>query len=124
MGFKISKKYFSNESDFFSKLVKNGQAPKTMIISCSDSRVDPTILFNAKPGDLFVVRNVANLVPPFEKDDMYHGVSSALEYAVKTLKVQDIIILGHSIVEEFLHCVAYVKEAEKQNSKVKMKLNL
>ena len=66
-----------------------------MIISCSDLRVDPAILFNTKPGDLFVVRNVANLVPPL-KDDMYHGVSSALEYAVKTLKVQDIIILGHS----------------------------
>ena len=116
----FKKKYFSNESDFFAKLVKNGQAPKTMIISCSDSRVDPAILFNTKPGDLFVVRNVANLVPPFEEDDMYHGVSSALEYAVKTLKVQDIIILGHSHCGGISALCSFCKkEAEKQNSKVK-----
>ena len=116
----FKKKFFSNESDFFAKLVKNGQAPKTMIISCSDSRVDPAILFNTKPGDLFVVRNVANLVPPFEEDDVYHGVSSALEYAVKTLKVQDIIILGHSHCGGISALCSFCKkEAEKQNSKVK-----
>ena len=91
-----------------------------MIISCSDSRVDPAILFNTKPGDLFVVRNVANLVPPFEEDDVYHGVSSALEYAVKTLKVQDIIILGHSHCGGISALCSFCKkEAEKQNNKVK-----
>ena len=116
----FKKKYCSNASDFFAKLVKNGQAPKTMIISCSDSRVDPAILFNTKPGDLFVVRNVANLVPPFQKDDVYHGVSSALEYAVKNLKVQYIIILGHSHCGGISALCSFCKkEAEKQNSKVK-----
>ena len=116
----FKKKYLSNASDFFSDLVKNGQSPKTMIISCSDARVDPAILFNTKPGDLFVVRNVANLVPSFQRDDMYHGVSSAIEYAVKTLKVQNIIILGHSYCGGiYALCSLCKKEAENKNSKVK-----
>ena len=89
-----------------------------------DSRVDPAILFNTKPGDLFVVRNVANLVPPFEEDDVYHGVSSALEYAVKTLKVQDIIILGHSHCGGISALCSIKKRLKNKIIKLKMKLNL
>ena len=72
-----------------------GQAPKTMIIGCSDSRVDPTIVFDADPGQMFVVRNVANLVPPFETGGGRHGVSAALEFAVTQLKVEDVVVMGH-----------------------------
>jgi carbonic anhydrase len=72
-----------------------GQSPKTLIIACSDSRVDPAILSSAEPGDLFVVRNVANLVPPFERDTGFHGVSAAIEFAVDGLKVENIVVVGH-----------------------------
>ena len=88
--------YFSKEKSFFENLIKKGQKPKVMIISCSDSRVDPAILFNAKPGELFVVRNVANLVPPYEPDEGYQGVSAAIEYATKDLLVEHIVVLGHA----------------------------
>lgn len=87
--------YFGRESSRFEPL-KQGQSPKTMIIGCSDSRVDPAILTNCAPGDIFTVRNVANLVPPFEKSGGLHGVSAALEFAVCHLKVEHIIVLGHS----------------------------
>ncbi|MGZ9112587.1 MAG: carbonic anhydrase, partial [Rhodoplanes sp.] len=70
--------------------------PKVMMIACSDSRVDPGILCNAEPGDLFMVRNVANLVPPYALDRFYHGTSAALEFAVNTLKVEHIVVLGHA----------------------------
>jgi carbonic anhydrase len=72
------------------------QEPKVMMISCSDSRVDPGMLCHAEPGELFMVRNVANLVPPYVADKAYHGTSAALEFAVNTLKVEHIVILGHS----------------------------
>jgi carbonic anhydrase len=72
------------------------QEPKVMMIACSDSRVDPAILTNAEPGDIFMVRNVANLVPPFVGDDSPHGTSAALEFAVTALAVQHIIVLGHA----------------------------
>lgn len=76
--------------------LSKGQSPKTLIIGCSDSRVDPAILSSAGPGEIFVVRNVANLVPPFEASNVgYHGVSAAIEFAVETLKVENIIVLGH-----------------------------
>jgi carbonic anhydrase len=90
------KKFFSNNTDLYDDLVKYGQSPNTMVIACSDSRVDPAIVLNCKPGDLFVVRNVANLVPPYQPDDNYHGTSSALEFAVNHLHVSEIVILGHS----------------------------
>lgn len=73
-----------------------GQKPKVLVIACSDSRVDPTQIFDAKPGELFVIRNVANLVPPFETGGGYHGVSAALEFAVTQLKVGEILIMGHA----------------------------
>jgi carbonic anhydrase len=72
-----------------------GQSPKLMIISCSDSRVDPATVFDTSPGETFVVRNVAALVPPFETGGGYHGVSAALEFAVTQLEVTDVVVLGH-----------------------------
>jgi carbonic anhydrase len=72
------------------------QTPKIMMIACSDSRVDPAILTNCEPGDLFMVRNVANLVPPCARDLGAHGTSAALEFAVSSLEVEHIIVLGHS----------------------------
>jgi carbonic anhydrase len=72
-----------------------GQQPKTMVIACSDSRVDPTRIFDVPPGALFVVRNIANLVPPFETTTGHHGVSAALEFAVTQLDVAEVIVLGH-----------------------------
>jgi carbonic anhydrase len=77
-------------------LAERGQAPKTLVIACADSRVDPTTIFNAGPGELFVVRNVANLAPPFEQGEGYHGVSAAIEFAVTQLRVETILVLGHA----------------------------
>ncbi len=95
-GFRLFQKdYFHGDSELFSQL-KKGQQPKTLVIGCSDSRVDPSLLTGADPGDLFVIRNVANLVPPYEPDAGYHGVSAALEYAVCQLQVEHVIVLGHS----------------------------
>ena len=85
------------ERERFEAVADQGQSPKAMVIACSDSRVDPQAIFGAGPGELFVVRNVANLVPPFEKDSAYHGTSAALEFAVLWLKVRDIIVLGHGM---------------------------
>jgi carbonic anhydrase len=72
------------------------QTPKCMVIACCDSRVDPAILANAEPGELFIVRNVANLVPPYEPDSRYHATSAALEFAVNALHVEYIIVMGHA----------------------------
>ncbi len=74
-----------------------GQTPKVMIIGCADSRVDPATIFSAKPGELFVVRNVAALVPPYEEHGTYHGTSAALEFAVTALKVESVVVLGHGL---------------------------
>ncbi|MEO8419278.1 MAG: carbonic anhydrase [Methylophilaceae bacterium] len=87
--------FVSNEEQLFSELAL-GQKPNTLVIACSDSRVDPAIVMDSKPGDLFVVRNVANLVPPYEVGGGYHGVSAALEFGVRALEVQHIIVMGHS----------------------------
>jgi carbonic anhydrase len=75
--------------------LSEGQSPKVMVIGCSDSRVDPTDIFDASPGQMFVVRNVANLVPPFEIGGGRHGVSAALEFAVTQLQVSEIVVIGH-----------------------------
>ncbi len=85
---------WSAQRERWSRLAE-GQSPKVMIIACSDSRVDPTQIFDANPGEMFVVRNVANLVPPYEPDRAYHGVSAALEFAVTQLLVEEIIVMGH-----------------------------
>ena len=95
-GFKnFRKSYFEKRSKVLQQLAEKGQSPQTMVICCSDSRVEPSILFGTGPGDLFVVRNVANLVPPFTSKDNV-SIGSALEYAVKILRVKDIIVLGHA----------------------------
>ncbi|QBX37090.1 carbonic anhydrase [Brevundimonas sp. S30B] len=73
-----------------------GQKPHTLIVACSDSRADPALIFDAAPGELFVVRNVANLAPPYEPDGRLHGVSAALEFGVKVLEVSRIVVMGHA----------------------------
>ena len=85
---------WQQERDRWAQLAQ-GQSPKVMVIACSDSRVDPTQIFDSSPGEMFVVRNVANLVPPYETSAGYHGVSAALEFAVTQLEVEEIIVLGH-----------------------------
>ncbi len=87
---------FSKAAASYHKLAEHGQKPEVMVISCADSRVDPESIFCAKPGDLFVIRNVANLVPPYETSGQYHGVSAALEFAVLNLKIKHIVVMGHS----------------------------
>lgn len=89
-------RHFAPNQDHYEKLATEGQNPDVMVVSCSDSRVDPETLFSAMPGELFVVRNVANLVPPFETQGKYHGVSAALEFAALNLRVKHIVVLGHS----------------------------
>jgi carbonic anhydrase len=81
----------------FERLADRGQAPRTMVIACSDSRVDPTMIFGAEPGELFILRNVANLVPPYEPDSAFHATSAALEFAVRVLEVDDVIVMGHAM---------------------------
>ncbi len=88
-------KYFISEKDLYKSLFKE-QKPKFLVISCCDSRVDPSILTQAEPGDLFVVRNIANIVPPFCSNQQHYSVGAAIEFAVCVLKVTNIIILGHS----------------------------
>ena len=95
-GFKrFRQQYFDPHEQRFAPL-QQGQKPKVLLIGCSDSRVDPAMLTGCAPGELFVVRNVANLVPTCEHDTHHHGVSAALEYAVCALEVEHIIVLGHS----------------------------
>ena len=87
---------YKQDADKYAELGQ-GQSPKSMIIACADSRVDPTTIFDAGPGDLFIVRNVANIVPPCQPlESSFQGMSSALQFAVESLKVEDIIVLGHS----------------------------
>jgi carbonic anhydrase len=87
---------FSRERSRFAALAQAGQRPEVMIIGCCDSRVSPEVIFDASPGELFVVRNVANLVPPYAPDGDYHGTSAALEFAVQALEVKHIVVLGHA----------------------------
>src|SRR5258708_17239041 len=98
-----------SEQDRYRELAQHGQTPEIMVIGCCDSRVSPEVIFDARPGELCVMRNVANLVPPYEQDGKYHGVSAALEFGVGVLKVKHIVILGHA------HCGgvrAYAEDAE------------
>jgi carbonic anhydrase len=86
----------STERDRFRDLAKRGQAPATMIVGCCDSRVSPEVIFDSHPGELFVVRNIANLVPAYTSDGLCHGVFAALEFAVQVLEVEHIVVLGHA----------------------------
>jgi carbonic anhydrase len=80
----------------YEALAEKGQKPHTLVVACSDSRADPALIFDTAPGQLFVVRNVANLVPPYEPDGQLHGVSAALEFGVKVLNVSRIMVMGHA----------------------------
>jgi carbonic anhydrase len=81
----------------FERLARERQQPPALVIACSDSRVDPAMIFGTAPGTLFIVRNVAALVPPFAPDDAYHGTSAAIEYAITVLEVPDVVVLGHGM---------------------------
>ncbi|TYC90936.1 carbonic anhydrase [Novosphingobium sp. BW1] len=87
---------WSQNRERWAKL-KDGQEPQVMVISCSDSRVDPSQIFDVDPGEIFVVRNVAALVPPYETTPGHHGVSAALEFAVQVLKVKEVLVMGHGM---------------------------
>lgn len=89
-------RHFLPKAEEYEELATHGQSPEAMVISCSDSRVDPETIFSAMPGEMFVVRNVANLVPPYETGGKFHGVSSAIEFAVLNLRIKHLIVMGHS----------------------------
>ena len=96
-GFKSFKEKINQKDETYMQALSQNQQPKILVIACSDSRVDPAILTNADLGDLFIVRNVANIVPPYQEDhSTYHGTSAAIEFAVNFLGVKHIIVLGHS----------------------------
>lgn len=86
---------YTNEAARYRQLAEDGQTPDTLVIACCDSRAAPEVIFNAIPGQIFVVRNVANLVPPYKPDGEFHSTSAALEFAVQALRVKDIVVLGH-----------------------------
>ncbi len=91
---------FNDYKNDFDTLVQKGQTPNVLFIGCSDSRVVPDLILDSKPGDLFIVRNVGNFVPPFKADQDFHGNAAAIEYAVSVLNVEHIVVCGHS------HCGA------------------
>lgn len=91
---------FKDYKDDFNTLVEKGQSPEVLFIGCSDSRVVPDLIMDSKPGDMFILRNIGNFVPPFEADFDFHGSSAAIEFAVSVLNVKHIIVCGHS------HCGA------------------
>jgi len=99
-GNQLFKNYFKKNKESLLHLVESGQAPKALFIGCSDSRVIPDKMIQSNPGDLFVIRNVGNFVPPFSPDEDFHATASGIEYAVSVLKVAEIIICGHT------HCGA------------------
>lgn len=92
---RFQQRWYCVDNNLYADL-REGQHPLALVVACSDSRVDPVLLTDSRPGDLFVIRNVANLVPPYAPDRSYHGVSAALEYAVRHLRVRDIIVMGHA----------------------------
>ena len=99
-GNKLFRTYFKKNKESLLKLVVGGQTPKALFIGCSDSRVIPDLIVQSNPGDLFVIRNVGNFVPPYKPDEDFHATASGIEYAVSVLNVEEIIICGHT------HCGA------------------
>jgi carbonic anhydrase len=94
----FSENRLPRERERFGELAASGQKPKVMLIGCCDSRVSPEVIFDARPGEIFVVRNVANLIPPYEPGDEHqHGTSAALEFAVMGLRVEHIVVMGHAL---------------------------
>jgi len=96
-GFRSFHKSYFKDNNAYRDLTQNGQSPEALVIACSDSRNDPALLTQSEPGDIFVIRNVAAIVPPYQPDDNYHGTSAAIEFAVRGLKVRNIVILGHAL---------------------------
>ncbi|PWE52706.1 carbonate dehydratase [Metarhizobium album] len=86
---------YIEERERYRALAENGQKPQILLIACCDSRAAPEIIFGSRPGELFVMRNVANMIPPYEPDGHFHATSAALEYAVQSLRVKDIVVMGH-----------------------------
>jgi carbonic anhydrase len=93
---RFREEHWQHERERWSELAE-GQSPKVMILSCADSRVDPAQIFDARPGEMFVVRNIAALAPPYETSRGFHGVSAALEFAVTQIKVGEILVMGHGL---------------------------
>ncbi|SKA34757.1 carbonic anhydrase [Enhydrobacter aerosaccus] len=89
--------YYREHLDLFDKLATEGQSPKILFIGCSDARVDPGIITQTRPGDIFTIRNVSAMVPPAEPDLHYHGTSAAIEFAVRALEVEHVVVLGHAL---------------------------
>ena len=90
------RKYALGDQSIMQSLSQYGQQPEIMVVACCDARVDPALILQCDPGDLFVVRNVANIIPPFERDEAHHGTSAALEFGVQVLGIKHLILLGHS----------------------------
>ncbi|MCQ2444577.1 MAG: carbonic anhydrase [Mailhella sp.] len=109
---RFQNRWYHPDEPLFDAL-RQGQSPQALLIACSDSRVDPVLLTDSRPGDLVIVRNVANLVPPYDPDGGSHGVSAALEYAVKHLGVRDIIVMGHACCGGIRALVDEAEEGEK-----------
>ncbi len=86
---------FVHESARYNALAENGQSPDCLVVACCDSRAAPETIFDSSPGEIFVVRNVANIVPPYMPDGEFHATSAALEYAIQSLKIREIVVLGH-----------------------------
>jgi carbonic anhydrase len=93
---RFRERHFTQDDALYRQLVARGQTPRILVVACCDSRVDPAIVLDCAPGDLFVIRNVANLVPPSESHGGHHGTSAALEFGVRNLGVQHIVVLGHA----------------------------
>jgi carbonic anhydrase len=109
--FRFREDIYARDRGRYRQLAELGQSPTAMVVACCDARVDVSLIFDAKPGDLFILRNVANLVPPYEPEGKYHGTSAAIEFAVLGLKIPNLIVLGHS------HCggVAAYREKVRDN---------
>ena len=93
---RFREQHFTHHDSLYQQLVAHGQTPKTLVVACCDSRVDPALVLDCAPGDLFVIRNVANLVPPSEDRAGHHGTTAAIQYGVVNLGVENIIVLGHA----------------------------
>jgi carbonic anhydrase len=106
---RFRREYFEGNPDLYRDLVTRGQSPRVAVVACADSRVDPAIVLQAQPGDIFAVRNVAALVPPCEEDSSYHGTSAALEFAVTGLGVRHVVVIGHA------HCGGIAAMIRKQS---------
>lgn len=109
-GNELFRTYFKKNKESLLNLVKKGQSPKALFIGCSDSRVIPDLMIQSDPGDLFVIRNVGNFVPPYKPDEDFHATASGIEYAVSVLKVHEIIICGHTHCGACKHLYATIED--------------